>query len=125
MYKRQIFWRFWAAGPVPEARKWPRHARGSILSTWRPFWTHFGAFSPILGQTAYLRLEHCDIATVETCETSTLCVETGQMSVLATKDMWPVSVADIYPVSAADICPVSTADICPVSTCTSKDRKAH
>ena len=37
----------WAAGPVPEARKWPRHARGSILRTWRPFWTHFGPFSPI------------------------------------------------------------------------------
>ena len=35
------------------------------------------------GQTAYLRLEHCDIATIETSETSTLCVETRQMSVLA------------------------------------------
>ena len=41
--------------------------------------------------------------TFETSETSTLCVETRQMSVLATED--------ICPVSAADICPVSTADI--------------
>ena len=102
---------FLAAGPVPEARKWPRHARGPILRTWRPFWTHFGPFSPIQGQTANLRLEHCDIGTVETSETSTLCVETRQMSVLATKEICAVSAADICPVPAADICPVSTADI--------------
>ena len=54
--------------------------------------------------------------TVETSETSTLCVETKQMSVLATEDICLLSTADICPVSAADICPVSTADICPVST---------
>ena len=42
-----IFWRIWAAGPDPEARKWQRHARGPILKNWRPFWTHFGPFSPI------------------------------------------------------------------------------
>ena len=59
-------------------------------------------------QLRLLRLEHCDIATVETSETSTLCVETRQMSVLAT--------ADICPVSTAVICPVSTEDIYPVST---------
>ena len=64
-----LFGGFWAAGLVPEAWKWPWHARGSILKTWRPFWTHFGPFSPIWGQTAYLRLEHCDIATIETSET--------------------------------------------------------
>ena len=77
-----------------------------------------------LGQTAYLRLEqlrllrfqHCDIATVGTSETSTVCVETRQMSLLATEDICLVSTADICPVSAADICPVSTAGICPVST---------
>ena len=63
-----------------------------------------------------LRLEHCDIATVETSETSTLCVETRQMSALATEDICPVSAADICPVSTADICPVSTEDIYPVST---------
>ena len=45
-----------------------------------------------------------------------MCVDTGQMSVLATEDICLVSIADICPVSAADICPVSTADICPVST---------
>ena len=41
----------------------------------------------ISGQTAYLRLGHCDIATIETSETSTLCVETRRMSVLATEEM--------------------------------------
>ena len=45
-----------------------------------------------------------------------MCVDTRQMSVLATEDTCLVSTADICPVSAADICPVSTADICPVST---------
>ena len=60
--------------------------------------------------------EHRDIATIETSETSTLCVVLRQMSVLATEDICLVSTADICPVSAADICPVSTADICPVST---------
>ena len=62
-----------------------------------------------------LRLQQCDIGTVETSETSTLCVETRQMSVLATEDICPVSAADICPVSTADICPVSTEDIYPVS----------
>ena len=37
-------------------------------------------------QLSLLRLEHCDIATVETSETSTVCVETRQMSALA-KDL--------------------------------------
>ena len=61
-----------------------------------------------------LRLEHCDIATVEASETSTLCFETREMPVLATEDICPFSAADICPVSAADICPVSTEDIYPV-----------
>ena len=57
-----------------------------------------------------MKLAHCDIATVETSETSTMCVETGQMSVLATEDICPVSAADICPVSTEDTCPVSTED---------------
>ena len=52
-----------------------------------------------------MRLEHCDIETVETSVTSTWCVETRQMS-------FP---EDICLVSAADICPVSTEDTYPVS----------
>ena len=36
-------------------------------------------FRAISGQTAYLRLEHCAIATIETSETSTLCVEKKQV----------------------------------------------
>ena len=70
----------------------------------------------ILGHLRCLRLEHCDIGALETSETSTLCVETRQMSVLATEDICPVSAADICPFSTADICPVSTQDIYPVST---------
>ena len=55
-----------------------------------------------MGQVSLLRLEHC--------------VETGQMSILATEDICPVSTADICRVSTTDICPVSTEDIYPVST---------
>ena len=39
------------------------------------------------GQTDYLRLEHCAVGTSETSETLILCVETRQMSVLATEEM--------------------------------------
>ena len=49
-------------------------------------------------------------------ETSTTCVDTRQMSVLATEDICLVSAADIGRVTTADICPVSTADIYLVST---------
>ena len=35
---------FGATGPVPEAWEWPCDPFGWILRTWRPFWTHFGAF---------------------------------------------------------------------------------
>ena len=62
-------------------------AQGAILKTWRLFWTYFGSFLMIQGQVHYLRLEHRDIATIETSETSTLCVETRQMAGLATEDM--------------------------------------
>ena len=41
----------------------------------------------MLGQLRLLRLQHCDIGTVEISETSTLCVETRQMSFLATAEM--------------------------------------
>ena len=64
----------------------------------------------VLGQLRCLRLEHCDIGVLEISETSTLCAETRQMSVLATEDICPVSAADICPASTADICPVSTED---------------
>ena len=73
-----------------------------------------------LPQLRLLRLAHCDIAAVETSET-TVCVETGQMSALPTEHICPVSAADICPVSTADICPVPTEDIYPVST---EDRTA-
>ncbi len=62
-----------------------------------------------------LRLELCDIGTVEISETSTLCIETRQMSVLTTEGICPVSAADIRPVSTSEIRPVSPEDIYPVS----------
>ena len=40
-----------------------------------------------LPQLILLRIQQCDIGTVETSENSTLCVETRQMSVLATEEM--------------------------------------
>ena len=64
----------------------------------------------ILPQLRLLRFEHCDIGTLETSENSTLCVDIGQMSVLATEDICPVSTTDICPVSTEDIYPVSTED---------------
>ena len=67
---------FGATGPVPEARERPCDSFGRILRPWRPFWTHFGSFLMTLGQTDFLRLEHCDIGTVGTYATATLCVET-------------------------------------------------
>ena len=55
-----------------------------------PFRAIFGD----LGQTADLRLEHCDIATIETSETSVLCFETIQISALATEEMCAVETED-------------------------------
>ena len=129
---------FLAAGLVPEAWKWPRHAWGSILKSWRPFWTHFGPFLMIWGRTDFLRLEHCAVGTVETSDMlrlgrsvfgadrslfgadSSLLGEDsslfGEDKSLFGENICPVSAADICPVSTADTCPVSAADICPVST---------
>ena len=104
-------------GTGPRAEELAGRSRGTDSQDLATILDPFGAIFVDLGpdrhlplaQLRLLRLEHCDIATVETSETSTLCVVTRQMSVLATQD----------------ICPVSAADICPVTTCTSKDRKAH
>ena len=68
-------------------------------------------FCAILADLGPGRLsEHYDVGTVETSETSTLCVNTRQMSVLATKDICPVPAADISPVSKDNVHPVSTED---------------
>ena len=86
----------------------------------------------ILGQLRVLRLEQCDIGTVETSETSTLCVETREMSVLAAEEMSGVETGQMSAVETRQMYsietgqrPVATVDICLVSTCTSKDRKAR
>ena len=65
----------------------------------------------IWGQTDYLRLEHYDIGTVETSETSTLCLEARQMSVLATEEMSAVETRLMSVLATEDIRPVSAADI--------------
>ena len=52
---------------------------------------------------------------MENSETSTLCVETRQMSALAAEGICLVSTADICPVSTEDIYPVSTADMSSVT----------
>ena len=109
--------RFWAADRS-QRRENGREKPGDRLSGPGD---HSGAISVHFRRFGTMRpicdlIEHGDIATIETSETSILCVETRQMSALATEDICPVSTADICPVSAADICPVSTADICPVST---------
>ena len=41
-----------------------------------------------LGQTTFLRLQHCDIGTSGTPETSPFCVKTKQMPALATEDIY-------------------------------------
>ena len=114
---------------VPEARKWPRHAGGPILRVWRPFWTHLGPFSSILGQTASLRPEHCGVWTIETSETpqlrllrpqhcgvwtieisetSTLCVETEQMSSVETTQMYAVEKTQMSSAGTRQMSPSQT-----------------
>ena len=48
---------------------------------------------------------------MEISETSTMCVDTRQMSVLATEDICLVSTADICPGSTEDICQVQGAAV--------------
>ena len=64
----------------------------------------------ILPQLRLLRLEHCDIGALETCETSTLCFETKQISVPATEDICPVSTHNV------EVSEISTV---PISQCSS------
>ena len=52
-----------------------------------PFWPIFNDLGPDCLSQCDLNKKHCDIATIETSETSTLCVETRQLSVLATGNM--------------------------------------
>ena len=98
----------------------------------------------ILGHLRILRLQQCDIGTIETSETSTLCVETklmsglaademsaaetGQMSSVETGKISAVETGWMYPAETAqtsvvEISPVSICCVCLVSTFTSKDRK--
>ena len=62
----------------------------------------------ILPQLRLLGIEHCDIGTVETSETSTLCVETRQMSVLATEEMSAVETGQMSAVETGQMSAVET-----------------
>ena len=74
----------------------------------------------VLEQLKLLRHEHCDVEALENSETSTLCGEKRQMSVLATEDICPVSAADISSVTQTDIClDVSDVSIAAMSQCPS------
>ena len=103
-------------GRVPEAWERPCDAFRWILRPWRPFWTHFGPFLTILGQTDYLRLEHCDIGTVESSETSTLCVETKQMSVVATEEMPVLATEEMFTVEKGQMSAVERGQMSAVET---------
>ena len=69
-----------------------------------------------LPQLRLLRLEHCDIATIETSETSTLCIETRQMSVLATVDMSAAETGQMSSDETGQMSSVARTDSCFVST---------
>ena len=80
------------------------------------------------------------MATIEISETSTLCLETREMSDLAAEEVSAVETRQVSAVEAGQMTAVETrqmyrtetgqrpgsaVDICLVSTCTSKDRNAH
>ena len=77
-----------------------------------------------LSQLRLLGLELCDNGRVETSETSTLCVETRQMSVLATEEVSAVETGQMSAVETGQMSSdetrqmssVARADICLVST---------
>ena len=75
-----------------------------------------GPLLRIYGQTEYLRLEHCDIATSETSQTSTLCVETRQMSVLAAEEMSAVETGQMSSVETGQMSAVETGQMSAAET---------
>ena len=70
----------------------------------------------ILGQLRLLRFQQCDIGTVETSETSTLCVETRQMSVLATEEMSAAQTGQMSAVEAGQMSAVETRQMSSAET---------
>ncbi len=70
----------------------------------------------ILGQLRLLRLQQCDIGTVETSETSTLCVETRQMSALATDEMSAVGTGQMSSVETGQMSAVETGQMSAAET---------
>ena len=63
-----------------------------------------------------LRLQHCDIGTIETSETSTLCVGTRQMSVLATEEISAVETEQMSSVETRQMSAIETGRISAVET---------
>ena len=70
----------------------------------------------MLTQLRLLRLEHCDIAAVEASETSTLCVEARQMSVLATDEMPAVETGQMSAVEKGLMSAVETRQMSSAET---------
>ena len=70
----------------------------------------------ILGKTNYLQLEHSDIGRVETIETSTLCVETRHISVLAAEGMSVLATEEMSVVATKQLSSVETGQISVVET---------
>ena len=105
-----------AAGLVPEAWKWPWHAGGRFSGPGDHSGPISGHFRRFRATTDYLRLEHCDVGTVETSETSTLCVETRQMSVLATEEMSVVETGQMSSVETGQMSAVETGQMSAVET---------
>ena len=64
-----------------------------------------------LPQLRLLRLELCDIGTSKTSETSQLCVETRQMSVLATEKMSAVETGQMSSVETGQMSAVETGQM--------------
>ena len=72
-----------------------------------------------LPQLTLLRFAYCDIGTIETCETSTVCIETGQMSAVETRQMFSVARTDIRFASTHNV-DVSEVSTVAMSECSSR-----
>ena len=70
----------------------------------------------ILGQLRFLRLQQCHIGTVEISETSTLCLETRQMSAHATEEMSAVETGQMSAAETGQMSAVETRQMSAIAT---------
>ena len=69
-----------------------------------------------LPQLRLLRLQQCDIGTIETSETSALCVDAGQTSALATEDMSAVETGQMSSGETGQMSAAETGQMSAVAT---------